>query len=237
MRTELERMCCTAWQRIWQLDDLRWIWHSMIATAQIWRVIEDDVGIGDGYPGSKICYPVASLITINQPTADPCSEWSTATTPSWHNPHHTCSASLLLSTPYCRSMLWTIDNNPYLWSSYPVEPPHIIAVLMGITTIGTFRILQIIPVWKCIIREWFVCPGNGLRWGASFSNARHSKGMLRDTFAKSSVSIDFLVIPRRTLLKLLIHFQYTDQKAMKQWRYIGCLRLKCTSRNNCRASR
>ena len=61
MRTELERMCCTAWQRIWQLDDLRWIWHSMIATAQIWRVIGDDAGIGDGYPGSKICYPVASL--------------------------------------------------------------------------------------------------------------------------------------------------------------------------------
>ena len=69
-------------------------------------------------------YPKVS-ITINHPTADPCSEWSTTTTPSWHNPHHTCPASLLLSRPYCRSLLWTIDNNPYLWSSYPVEPLHI----------------------------------------------------------------------------------------------------------------
>ena len=56
-------MLCCAMGNL-TVDDLRWIWHSMITTAQKWRVIGDDAGIADGYPGSEICYPVPSLVLI-----------------------------------------------------------------------------------------------------------------------------------------------------------------------------
>ena len=113
----------------------------------------------------------------------------------------------------------------------PMNPQSSSAIFSLGDHLPPSRTWQLIPLDKyCGISELFVSPLKRYRYGASLYNAIHSNGRLAlGNCLKIEHFRGLCGHPKQNVAKAAIHFRYTRHDVTRQWRYMGCLQLKCSS--------